>query len=147
MFGLPPPHPGRRSISSGPCRRQHEQRDVPDPVDELVDEIQHCVVGPVEVLEHEHQRPLLGERLEKAPPGRERFPRSRRAGSRSNRAVVAGAPRATRLRGVRGEIGDGAPQLRGRLVAEVALEDVRLGFHDLAEGPEVIPSPYGSDRP
>ena len=36
----------------------------------MVDEVEQSVIGPVEVLEHEHERPLRGCRLEQSPPGR-----------------------------------------------------------------------------
>jgi hypothetical protein len=37
-------------------------------VDELVDEVEQVVVGPVQVLEDEHCRPLLRQCLEQPPP-------------------------------------------------------------------------------
>ena len=39
----------------------------------MVDEVEQAVVGEVQVLEDEHERTLLGERLEEAPPGGERL--------------------------------------------------------------------------
>ena len=54
-----------------PRAADDEERDAAQPVDELVDEVEQALVGPVQVLEHEHERPLLGERLEEAPPGGE----------------------------------------------------------------------------
>jgi hypothetical protein len=45
-------------------------------------------VCPVQVLEHEHRRPLLGERLEEATPGRERLAAAARGASG---AVAGGA--------------------------------------------------------
>ena len=71
-FALPPPHAGRRSSSSGRAVADDEERDVAEPVDEVVDEVEQAVVGPVEVLEHEHGRAPLGDRLEEATPGRGR---------------------------------------------------------------------------
>ena len=50
----------------------------------MIDEVEQALVRPVEILEHEHERPLLGEPLEVAPPrgerlasGRPRLPRPR----------------------------------------------------------------------
>jgi hypothetical protein len=37
----------------------------------MLDEIQKAVVGPVEILEHEHGRPLGGDGFEETPPGEE----------------------------------------------------------------------------
>ena len=54
-----------------PGAADDEERDVAQPVDELVDEVEQAVVGPVQILEHEDERALLGERLEEAPPGGE----------------------------------------------------------------------------
>ena len=54
-----------------PRAADDEQRDAAQPVDELVDEVEQAVVGPVEVFEHEHERALLGECLEESPPGGE----------------------------------------------------------------------------
>src|SRR4029453_13344293 len=55
-----PPQPGRR----GPGGPDPPQGHVSGPVDQVLDEVQEGVVGPVEVLEHEHGRPLGGERLQ-----------------------------------------------------------------------------------
>ena len=44
---------------------------VPAPVEQVLDELDEPRVGPVDVLEDQHQRALLGEPLEEAPPGRE----------------------------------------------------------------------------
>ena len=72
-FGFPPPQPARRASSSGRAVHDHENRNPACPVDEVVDEVEQALVGPVQVFEDEHERPLLGERLEEAPPGRERL--------------------------------------------------------------------------
>ena len=37
----------------------------------MVDEVEQVVVGPVQVLEDEHERALLGEGLEEPSPGGE----------------------------------------------------------------------------
>ena len=55
----------------GPRGCDRQQRDVGDPVDELVHEVEQALVRPVQVLEDDHQRPLLGHRFEKATPSRE----------------------------------------------------------------------------
>ena len=56
-----------------PRRADDEQRHAGRPVDEVVDEVEQAVVGPVQILEDEHERALLGERLEEAAPGGERL--------------------------------------------------------------------------
>ena len=55
----------------GPRGCDRQQRDVRDPVDELVHEVEQALVRPVEVLEDDDEWPLLGHRLEKASPGGE----------------------------------------------------------------------------
>ena len=72
-FGLPsaPPRPPLEQLRTR--SPDDEQRRVVHPVDEVVDEVEQVVVGPVQVLEDEHEGPALGERLEEAAPGRERL--------------------------------------------------------------------------
>ncbi len=52
---------------------EHEQGDSGRPLDELVDEVEQAVVGPVQILEDEHERMLLGEALEVGSPSGERL--------------------------------------------------------------------------
>jgi hypothetical protein len=54
----------------GAGSRKNENRNAGRPVDEVVDEVEQTVVGPVHVLEHDDERPLLGHALEVAAPGR-----------------------------------------------------------------------------
>jgi hypothetical protein len=63
-----------------PRRANDQERDVAHPVREVVDEVEQPVVGPVDVLEHEHEGVILGERLpELAPGGESLFLRACRA--------------------------------------------------------------------
>jgi hypothetical protein len=48
-----------------------EQRSVPRPLEHVVDEVEQAAVGPLQVLEHEHRRPLPRHVLEEHPPRRE----------------------------------------------------------------------------
>ncbi len=41
------------------------------PLEQVLDEVEQSSVRPVQVLEDQHDRPLLGEALEEEPPGRE----------------------------------------------------------------------------
>ena len=68
-----------------PRSAENEDRRRPRPLDELVDEIEEPLVGPVEVLEDEHHRPLLRNRLEEAPPRGEAL-------ALDDRLVVRGEP-------------------------------------------------------
>src|SRR4029078_1206615 len=54
----------------GSCRAEDEERHIRRPFGHLVDEVEQAVVRPVELLEDENERALLGERLEEPPPGR-----------------------------------------------------------------------------
>ena len=134
----------------GPGGAEDQQRHAARPVDEVVDEVEQRVVGPVQVLEDEDERALVGDRLEEAAPGRE--------------GLVAAVARC--LVGV--EPGERAqapldPCGVGRIVDESLdrlaklLPRPRLGPSDsripacaLTISPSaqnVTPSPYGSERP
>ena len=73
----------RMRLPAAPARATREQLGArgPDdeqwhaagPVDEVVDEVEQTVVGEVQVFEDEHERVLLRERLEEAPPRGERL--------------------------------------------------------------------------
>ena len=122
----------------GARRADDEQRHAGRPVGEIVDEVEQAVVGPVQILEDEHQRPLLGQRLEQAAPRRERLVAAvaRVLAGRAEadeRAQEAADPAALRL------VGEDVLEHRGQLrlggVERVALEDPGLRLHDLAERP------------
>jgi hypothetical protein len=55
----------------GPGGGDEQHRRVRGPLDEMVDEVEQAVVGPVDILEEEDQRALLCQRLEQRPPGGE----------------------------------------------------------------------------
>ena len=105
----------------------------------MVDEVEQRVVGPVEILEDEHERPLLGERLEQPAPRGERLgaPVARlvaAAGEPRERVEVGGDP-ATLLR-----LGQQLAEHRVELPLHrgdvVGLENAGLRLHDLAERPD-----------
>ena len=54
---------------AGEC--DHEDRRVARPVEQVLDEIEQTRVGPLEILEREHDRIGVGEALEQQAPGRE----------------------------------------------------------------------------
>ena len=56
-----------------PRQREHEDRVLSAPVEQVLDECHEPLVGPVDVLEHQHERPLLGQALEEAAPGGEQI--------------------------------------------------------------------------
>ena len=53
-----------------PRGRDHEEWNAVKPVDNVVEEIEKAVVGPMQVLEHEHGRPAFGDRFKKPSPRR-----------------------------------------------------------------------------
>jgi hypothetical protein len=54
-----------------PREREHEERMGMRPLEQVLDEVEQGRVGPLQVLEDEHDRAPLGEALEEEPPGRE----------------------------------------------------------------------------
>ncbi len=63
--------PVRSSVEQlGSRAADDEQRDADDQLRQLVDEVEEAVVGPLQVVEHDHQRALIGNPLqEQAPRG------------------------------------------------------------------------------
>ena len=67
-----PGAPGRPALEQlGPREREDEDRRVARPVEEVLDEVEQALVGPLHVLEGEHRRIRLREALEEEPPGGE----------------------------------------------------------------------------
>jgi hypothetical protein len=50
-----------------------EQRHLIGDVREVLEESEHRLVGPMQVLEHQYRWALLGDQLEEPPPGGEQF--------------------------------------------------------------------------
>ena len=119
-------------------RADDEQRNSRRPVDEVIDEVEQAVVRPVQVLEDEDERVLLGERFEEPPPGRERLGLAVGAGlgllgEADQRAEVAHDP--VRIRCVFHQLGDNLVQLLLRLLLRIGLEDAGVRLHHLAQRP------------
>ena len=94
----PSPAPRRPPFEQlGPRGAEHEQRDVARPVDQVVDEVERAVVGPVQVLEHEDER-VDSAIASNSAPGAERVfatpraPPSTPTSGRGGREPVAVAP-------------------------------------------------------
>src|SRR5262249_11538760 len=88
-------------------------------------------VGPLDVLEHQHERALLGEPLPEAAPGGKRFLLRARHGRAlpDQRAEMGEQP----LPVV--DLLDGALELRAGFLVAVRLQDPRLRLAPLAERP------------
>src|SRR5262249_35933438 len=74
-----------------PSGGEDEQRDLAAPSDELLDEVEQGRIGPLEVLDHAHERPRGGEALQEATPRGEPLPGL--AGLRRLQADQGGEPR------------------------------------------------------
>ena len=71
-FRRPLPQPGRRSLSSGRASVITKIGWLRDRSSSSVDEVEHAVVGPLQVLEDHHGRPAFGNAFEeRAPRGEE----------------------------------------------------------------------------
>ena len=126
----------------GARRADDEERNARHPVDESVDEVEQGIVGPVEVLEDEHDGLPLRQRLEEAPPRGEGLVEARLRGrprllDTGQREKVPFDPR--RLGLVGNEVANGGRDLCPRLVGAVGLENSRLRLQDLRESPERRP--------
>ena len=67
----PPRRPALDQLRPG--ERDHVDRVVPRPLQQVLDEIEQRLVRPLHVLEREHGRVDVGEPLEEQPPGREQL--------------------------------------------------------------------------
>ncbi len=129
-----------------PRRRDDEQRDVRQPVDELVEEVEEALVRPVDVLDDDDERTLLGETLEEAAPGGERLVAAIAselcfAGEAEEREEMRLDARLVARAGER--VLDDLVDLRRDVLRRVLLQDARLRLDDLAERPERDPVAVG----
>ena len=66
----PPPQPGRRSSSSSRARHEQQHR-APRPAGQVLDQVEHALVGPMDVLDREDHRLASARRLDQGPDRRE----------------------------------------------------------------------------
>ena len=132
--------PARPAVEElGPCSAEDEERHVGRPFGHLVDEVEQTVVRPVEILEDEDERPLLGKRLEEAPPGCERLSRVVAARIGAGSEAGEGAEVALHPPGFLGlvqDVLDGCAKLGFGRLGVVALQDPGLRLGHLAQRPE-----------
>jgi hypothetical protein len=126
---------GALLVQLRPGVTKHEQWHPFGPVGKLLQEGQQRRVGPVQILEHQHRRPIRSQPLEEAPPGHERLLLRRRLRrSTHQRRQPRLQPGPIRI------IGRQRPlQLRRRVRRRVGLEDAALRLHDLPQRPERDP--------
>ena len=131
-------------VQLGSRRADDEERHALGPVREVLEEGEHRLVGPVEVLEHEDGRAVLGEVLQEPTPGRELLlALGLRAGlDPEQRQQPLAEP------GTLGALGqDAASSLP---VATSTVSDSRIpawAFTISPRAQNVMPSPYGRQRP
>ena len=134
-----PTQPGRRSSSSGRAVQSTRIGAERAQSDELVDEVEQAVVGPVQVFEDEDERMPVGQRLEEPPPGREALA-LRRSRLLAGALQPDEAPEPSRhplgLARIVGHLLDGRAQLALDIRLRVGLEDSRFGLDDLRQRPE-----------
>ena len=143
--GFPPPHSGRSLEQLRARGGDEEDRTPRRPLDELVDEVEQTVVGPVHVLEDEDRpvpaRPRLEQRRQaaKLSCARRGLESPRRRVRRADVAAARPSQRPPPARALRPS--------RASFVAAaswpVTLEDPRLRFYHLAECPEADASAVG----
>ena len=137
LAAAPAGSPGQQFGARG---AEDEERDAARPVDEVVDEVEERFVGPMQVLEDEHERPLLGDRLQEAAPGGERLV-ARRSPAASSASSPTSGRRCRSIQAASSFIVDEAlapPRLNfsSGLIGAVGLENPRLRLDHLAERPE-----------
>ncbi len=136
-----PARVGARPARAG--RAQDEQPVVARPLEQILDEREQRLVGPLHVLEDEHHGPLLGHRLEESPPRR-----------KEPLAVAIGDGRqpeqvAQRRRDPLAVAGIGDPLVHGRRelpfgrLDRVVLGDLGAHAHHLGQRPECDPVAVG----
>ena len=119
--------------------RDHEQRHVVHPVDELVDEVEEALVCPVEVLEDEHEWPPLGHGFEEQAPRSEGLP----AAIVAELALSAEADQREQVRSHPRDVGivgqhlvHGPPNLFRSFARTILFMDAGLRLDDLAQRPQ-----------
>ena len=118
-------------------RADDQQRDALGPVGEVLQEREHRLVGPVQVLEHEHGGVLLGDVLQEPSPGREQL-LALGGGGRldpEQRQQPLAEPRAL------GPLGQDELELATGRCGAVGLQDPGVRLQDLPERPERDPFP------
>ena len=124
-------------------RADEQQRDVARPAREVVDELEQRLLGPVQVVEHDDQRPAARERLEQLADRPERLlapGRRAREAERAGEPRLDVAPRRPRRRGARPAWPRPRRPSRRRSIRAAARIASAIGQY-------VMPSPYARQLP
>ena len=119
---------------------EEKQRHALRPVGEVLEEGEQRLVGPVQVLEHEHRLPPVRPRTRGSAARPRTTPPARPARAA---APTSGSEPGLQPGDVRVVLGQRLLELGRRLLGRVGLEDPALRLHDLAERPERDPVPVG----
>ena len=144
---LPRPPAGPAIVQLGPRHGDDEQRMVARPLEQVLDEVQQRGVGPLQILEREHDRVGAREALEEQSPGREQI----LAGARRllrDRAAGQGGARRTRAPPRRADARPASPRAwlvpaRGSSSSPIRQRILIMS----ASAQYVTPSPYARQRP
>jgi len=119
----------------GTREREHEQRMVAPPLNQVVDEVEQRVVGPLEVLEDHHHRSTVGDAFEEqAPAGEQVVARGARAFFQPEEMREPRLDPSTLL-GIGDELLDAGVELLGGGRGRLVLRDPSAGAHHLRERP------------
>ena len=131
-----------------PGRDHHEQIGRARLVQQLLEELEHGRVGPVQILDDQDQRPRVATSWRKR---RHAMKDSSRLAAASLAVTnpTSGKPRLQplALRGIVGDSPDRRVQLGRSHLRVVRFQDAGLGLDDLAEGPEADSLAEGQQRP
>ena len=133
----PPAGPAFEELRTRLC--QHEDGRFARPGEEVLDEVEQSLVGPLQVPEDEHHRRLASEAFEeRAPGGKELFAALSRELVESEQAGQSGLDPATFGR-FEWEAGENISKLGARRVGVIRFGDARATTHHLRECPVADP--------
>ncbi len=128
--------PGRMPVRQiGAREREHENRVVARPLEQVLDELEQRRIRPLEVLEHEHDRPAVAYPLEEEPPRAEQLLLLARLPLLQPQQVREARLHPLALLGVRQKLGQGRLQLLPSRRRLLRLCDPDLQPHHLDERP------------
>ena len=119
------------------ARQGHDQdRPLARPLEEMLDEVEQPVVGPLQIFEDEHSRAAVGDPLEERAPCAEQLLARRPIGFVDAEQCTQGRLEPAPLLGVRYELVERHAQLLARRGLVLALSDARAATDHLAQRPE-----------
>jgi hypothetical protein len=120
---------------------EYEERHVTGPLDEVLDEVEQCAVGPVDVLEDEYGGPRLREPLEEHARGREQVLLIAHGAFFESEQVCEARFGEAALLSVGDVLVDGAAELFACGLGILVLDDPGAAANHLGKRPERDPVP------